>query len=57
MQAILSGQPNVELLVFAVIAEAVVLYYTYGWSSSKSHADSEAIAQGDQIYDEWIYLT
>jgi hypothetical protein len=34
------------LLVFVVIAGVVVLYYTYGQTSSKSRAD--------KIYDEWI---
>jgi hypothetical protein len=34
------------LLVFVVIAGVVVLYYTYGRTSSKSRAD--------KIYDEWI---
>jgi hypothetical protein len=34
------------VLVFVVIAGVVVLYYTYGRTSSKSRAD--------KIYDEWI---
>lgn len=41
MKAILSGQQNMELLVFMVIVGMVVLYYTYKQTTSKSRINPE----------------